>query len=187
MSKVSLCTDNENSNLIFTGCISNNDDSQNNSNKINIFEYIFTKFLKRYGSILTKALLYMVMMFLIIFIWEYVAIKADMSNKPSYYICIVRDNILYLSEDIGIIFAYISSYLDIINLQDLAQAFTNIFMPIWEICAEFPIYFKKGYMSITVLYDHPYIIILGSVLLVFNIIFGGGLYIYKHHIKVKND
>lgn len=95
-------------------------------------------------------------------------IKFNTQVKPSTYIWILCGWYQYLWKLIGKAFAYLSSYLEIINIYDLITAFVDLIRPIISIIKS-PYYFVKGYMSVAFLYDHPYMITTGSIILILGI------------------
>ncbi len=108
----------------------------------------------------------------IVFLWEYANFYKEDVIKPS---TILWDCVAWLRtfwEWLGGFFAWISSYLAWFNLDDAFKTFFALVEPIWE-CFASVWYFFKGYYEYMNIYEHPYMIIFGSIVLIIAVCYYG--------------
>lgn len=101
-----------------------------------------------------------------VLLWEYILLEWELDDwyAPSDALTTVSGWCRDVWEWIGWLAAKISSYLTWIRLEKLMQALRNLLLPVAEICLS-PFYIIKGYTDTMKLYEHPWKISLGSILL----------------------
>ena len=95
-------------------------------------------------------------------LWEYIAKKQISPYKPSALfdqLALYSVNCWY---KIGGFAAYMSSFYTCINFKEVVEAAHDLVKPIFDIATS-PYYFVKGYVNVSTLYEHPYLVVLGSV------------------------
>lgn len=105
------------------------------------------------------------------FIWELVARKKSSRKKPSVAIAWTATKSKNLFTTIGRGFGWVSSYLTIVDLQDLCGTLDDLFRPTCNLMLS-PLSFFKGYWETANKYKYPILVVLGSMLF-----FGGGFYL----------
>ena len=98
-------------------------------------------------------------------IWEHIGKRYIWTVRPSVALIKVVAQSQKFWEWIGVWFGIISSYLTYIELGDLWRSVYDIVNPMIELIAS-PAWFFKGYLSIMIEFTYPYLIPLGSCLLV---------------------
>jgi hypothetical protein len=99
-----------------------------------------------------------------IFTWELVALKQLSQFKPSVGITFLANQSYRTFSQLGRGFAWLSSYLTIVELHDLYRAAEDLLRPIGDLLAS-PLAFINGYLEIAMGYKYPIIIGLGSSIL----------------------
>jgi hypothetical protein len=109
------------------------------------------------------------------FLWELIARKKNSNIKPSVGVKYVADLSQQLWETVGYYIAKISSFYDLINIEELKVAFQELFLPLFRFCIS-PLYTAKGYYDTVGTYKYPVMIIAGSLTLIAAILFVGSKY-----------
>jgi hypothetical protein len=87
------------------------------------------------------------------------------SFKPSDVARWFATHVIKWSEWLGMQWARLSSFMDFIKLENVYVAITNLSNPIFEIIGA-PYFFMRGYCTMANLYDHPYLTVIGSIVLI---------------------
>ncbi len=106
--------------------------------------------------------------FVFTFVWEYTCLEHGWPNKPSKFFKIGSEFIQEQWENLGYLFAKISALFTWIKLEKVFQALSDLLEPLVEIILS-PVYFIKGYVDTANLYDHPYMVGIGSFVLLMGI------------------
>lgn len=101
---------------------------------------------------------------------EHLGRTHNWSYKPSVALNSLSTVVGNLFTHIGRAFARLSSYLEFIRLYDLGITIADLLFPVIEMCFA-PLYFLRGYLSETVLYEHPILILIGSCILLLGVPF----------------
>ena len=113
--------------------------------------------------------------FLFIFFWQHIARKYGWQWKPSYMLDLVTEQLVRFFSWVGRIAVWISSFYTYINIKDLYATFAELYKSVADFVFSWKAFFES-YISDMKLYDHPYLITLGSITLVTGTIYL--LYIY---------
>jgi hypothetical protein len=116
---------------------------------------------------------------LTIFTWELVALKHPSQFKPSVGITFLANQSYRAFSWLGRSFAWLSSYLTIVELQDLYRAAEDLLRPICNLFAS-PLAFVKGYLEFATTYKYPIIIGLGSSILLAVSVYAVSVYAVPH-------
>lgn len=104
-----------------------------------------------------------------LFAWEHGARKMSPPDsdvaRPSWAIMRMADVACDVFEWCGIQWAWVSSFYTHINLEDLGMTLHELASPSIKLVTS-PLFAVKGYLETIDLYDHPYVIVAGSVTLV---------------------
>ena len=103
-------------------------------------------------------------LFLPFYFWEYAYVHDPYAVKPSTLITnlVVRSRTIF--EWLGNRLAWVSSFLDWLDLKDMIKAFKNLCEPMIDLCIT-PLYTVKGYIDQLNIYDHPYMVFVGTLIL----------------------
>jgi hypothetical protein len=96
---------------------------------------------------------------------EYALRELGFQQRPSYHLSIIANWSIRFWRFLGETFAWLSSYLDWFDMTKLLQTIRDLFLPVWNIMTS-PIWFLWGYINTADLYNHPYLVVLGSVILI---------------------
>jgi hypothetical protein len=97
-------------------------------------------------------------------IWEYVGKKTQSNIKPSVAITYVATKAGDLFYYIGQLAAKISSFYTYIDFKDFFESIHDLFKPMINLVIS-PFQFISGYINVSLLYKHPYIVGFGSLTL----------------------
>ena len=103
--------------------------------------------------------------FFALFFWEHYARKTESQVKPSVYLGYGAELAQRCWEYVGYAAAKISSFYTYIDLKDLMDTFHDLFKPMIDFVTS-PLWAAKGYIAEMNLYDHPYLVTLGSATIV---------------------
>lgn len=101
--------------------------------------------------------------FSLLFAVEFVYETKRWPNSPATYLASAKDHFLNACERAGRFVAWLSSYLDWIELKVLWDTTINVFGPFLELMLG-PLRFVKGYVLAAYEYDHRILIVVGSIL-----------------------
>lgn len=107
---------------------------------------------------------------LLVIIWQYVAETTDII-KPSMCIDKVANCLKFMFGSMGKCFAHLSSFYLILKFDRLFVAIQQLVISTWQLLTSYT-EFITGYMSTAMLYDHPYMVVAGSLTLVGLIVLG---------------
>lgn len=96
--------------------------------------------------------------------WELVALRHASHMKPSVGVTMVANQAHRVFSHLGRGFAWMSSYLTIVDLQDLYRAVDDLTRPTLNLLTS-PLAFVEGYWEIAKQYKYPLVIALGSSIL----------------------
>lgn len=102
----------------------------------------------------------------LLFSWEYTAIRRELTYSPSVTLNKGVEFFRFICEELGNMAARLSSFLTIFDFSDMLKALNRLWTPCWQMITS-GAYFFKGYVSEMNLYEHPYLVTLGSIILVF--------------------
>lgn len=102
---------------------------------------------------------------IIVFGWEYALIHQEDVLKPSIILNKIADKAIAFWEWLGHIVAWVSSFLHWFNFEDALLTASNLFEPLVTLFWSW-IYFIKGYTEQMDVYEHPYMVIFGSIMIV---------------------
>ncbi len=101
----------------------------------------------------------------ILYVWEYAALRRGYEVYPSLGFTFVSTKAKLFWETCGIWAAWLSSFLTVFDFTDMVKAAKQLVIPVWDTVTSW-IYFPIGYVSEMNLYDHPYVVVLGSIMAV---------------------
>ena len=101
----------------------------------------------------------------LIFFWEYTAVRQEYEISPSLVFNKTAHGCQWFFQKVGTSAAWVSSFLTMIDFEDVVKTFKRLLMPLWDICTSF-LYLVEGYVMTMNVYDHPYLVTLGSLVLV---------------------
>ena len=130
---------------------------------------------------LAIALVSLSVLFVFTIICEDVEKRYDITYRPSFFLSKISKFLTDTFEYIGEIFAKLSSFYTYINIDSLKKTLEDLIKPIFTSMMS-PFYIVKGYALEIDLYEHPYIVFLGSVTLVALVL--ALLYKFKVHKKL---
>ena len=104
-------------------------------------------------------------LFLSMYVWEYTAIRRNLEFSPSVALTSMATYAVRFWEACGKIVAWVSSFLTLFDFDDLLKAAEQLWKPIWDTLTSWT-YFFIGYVSEMNLYDHSYLITMGSIMIV---------------------
>ena len=99
-----------------------------------------------------------------VFGWEYVAKRQSSLIKPSTALTYVADFSYDLFYGIGSIAAKLSSFLTLLNFNEVIETGHDIIKPVINMVIS-PYHMITGYINTSLLYDHPYMVAAGSLTL----------------------
>ena len=99
-----------------------------------------------------------------LFSWEYVAVRRKLETSPSFVLNKVAKNFQWGWEKLGCFVAWVSSFLTVFDFTDMLEAGRRLVTPIVSTITS-GFYFFKGYIQEMNLYNHPYLVTLGSGIL----------------------
>ena len=99
-----------------------------------------------------------------VFSWEYVAVRRKLEMSPSFVLNKVAKNFQWGWEKLGCFVAWVSSFLTVFDFTDMLEAGKRLVTPIVSTLTS-GFYFFKGYIQEMNLYNHPYLVTLGSGIL----------------------
>jgi len=108
--------------------------------------------------------------FLGLYLWEYSAVRRNLDFSPSVYLQYVADILGRFFEACGHFVAWISSFLTVFDFADMYKAGLRLVNPIIEIIFS-GYHFVIGYVSEINIYDYPYVVVAGSIIIVSAILF----------------
>lgn len=116
------------------------------------------------------------------FLWEHLCkeikekgVKRDGKTRPSTIISYAAKKSQWGFSKIGEGFARISSLYTYFYLQEIADTFMKIMKPLLNLVTS-PLYSIKGYVSQMEMYDHPYLVLFGTITIVFGVEYVASLY-----------
>jgi hypothetical protein len=105
-----------------------------------------------------------------LYLWEYSAVRSDLAFSPSVYLQYVADILGRFFESCGHFVAWFSSFLTIFDFADMYKTGLRLVNPILEIIFS-GYHFIIGYVSEINLYDYPYVVLAGSIIIITSILF----------------
>jgi len=108
--------------------------------------------------------------------YEHVGRINKYKYRPSIFLNWVARVAQSCFRNLGKFFAILSSFYELINFHELKQTLEDLCNPIIELVRS-PFYIIVGYVKQMSVYDHPYLIIIGSVTIVSSILLSGVTYI----------
>jgi hypothetical protein len=102
--------------------------------------------------------------FITIFIWEYVCKRSGFTFKPSTIVTYVASILSTMFSWLGTMLAKISSFLTLLDFKEFIETFSDIYYSLVTLI-DSPFHFIKGYFETAGIYDHPYLIIVGTITL----------------------
>ena len=100
-----------------------------------------------------------------LFGWEYTALRLNQEFSPSVALNSISTFAVKFWRSCGHFVAWLSSFLTFFDFDDMLKAAENLWKPTWETLTSF-VYFYAGYVSEMKLYDHPYLVTAGTIILV---------------------
>ena len=103
--------------------------------------------------------------FAVFFSWEYTALSYDHGYKPSDTLYSIAGMCQDIWEFVGYVCAKLSSFFTWVKFKRVLTVLHNMFEPLIKIFTSI-FYFFKGYVDTAKLYEHPYLVGLGSIVLI---------------------
>jgi len=101
---------------------------------------------------------------------QYATMFFEVTYDPAYFLNIISTECMRFFKYLGEWAAYLSSYLTFIKLGDILKAFSDVMNPMLKLIFS-PFQFIYGYVSFASLYEHPILVTIGSILIVFIILY----------------
>ena len=105
-----------------------------------------------------------------LFGWEYAAVRQELDYSPSITLNFIATKFSEFFEAFGRLIAWISSFLTIFDIDDMYTAAAQLLNPIVSIFTSW-FYFFVGYVSEMNLYDYPYLVTFGSIIIIIAIFY----------------
>jgi len=102
--------------------------------------------------------------------WEYSAVRYELAFSPSIYLQYIADTLGRFFEAYGRFVAWISSFLTIFDFSDMYTAGLRLVNPLIEIILS-GTHAIIGYVSEINVYDYPYVVVAGSIIIIAATIF----------------
>lgn len=93
------------------------------------------------------------------------AIRRNLEFSPSVVLNSMSTYAIRFWRACGTLIAKISSFLTFFDFDDMLKAAEQLWKPIWETLTSW-VYFFTGYISEMKLYDHPYLVTAGSIIII---------------------
>lgn len=112
-------------------------------------------------------------------VWQCIAIKLDKSGhnyiRPTTMLDFITAKVKYVCFHIGKFIAYISSFYEYLALGEIFDALCELTNSTWNLLTSgFQII--RGYISVSHLYEHPYLVTCGSITIVAALAYGIHIY-----------
>ena len=124
----------------------------------------------------------LLLLFVLGFAWEHIARINRLSTRPSVALTRLAHWCTSLFEWCGRGLAHLSSFYEYIyeylRLEEIGKTLYALLVPLWRTLTS-PFWMVKGYVETMNLYDHPYLISLGSATLL------GGISVWVYVWKFK--
>ena len=102
---------------------------------------------------------------------EHIGRGQAITIRPSFFLNKIAKFFMDLFELLGYFCAKISSFYELIKWEEIKLTLYDLFKPSFDICSS-PLYFIKGYVEEMNIYDHPYMIIAGSITIIILVLYG---------------
>lgn len=117
-----------------------------------------------------------------VFLWEYAAKKALITFKPSSITQFVADQVVSGFYTLGRGVAYLSSFYTYLNFNEFIETAHDIVKPCFDLVTS-PYHFLRGYLDTSLLYQHPYLVFMGTITIL--IVVSYLIYRYKGERIIK--
>lgn len=119
---------------------------------------------------LTILLYLLISLFVAVFVWEYIAKIKELKYKPSLYLSMIAALFMKFFELIGRLIAKISSFYTLFDFKQLIETLHDLIKPLIQLMIS-PYYTIKGYVVTMKIYNHSYLVPIGSLTLVVGMLY----------------
>lgn len=102
---------------------------------------------------------------------EHICRVNDIAHRPSVFLNFIAELSKTLWTNIGHYAAVLSSFYEYLHIADLANTLYGLFKPVWDFFTS-PFWAVVEYCKTIITYDHPYLIVLGSITIILGVAYG---------------
>ncbi len=121
---------------------------------------------------------------------EHICRVNNIAHRPSMLLNFIAELSKTLWTNIGHYAAVLSSFYEYLHLADLANTLYGLFKPVWDFFTS-PFWAAVEYCKTIITYDHPYLIVFGSITIILGVAYGafkmGWIPVASFEVSVSTD